>query len=685
MVEHEADLTPPASDVIDAMSTDGGAPLPWHAAPGLRDVTSAGSPRRCAPRTARSPRPPTRGAPARSPSASLGTMPDSLRLAVIPGDGIGPEVVAEGLKVLRAAVARRGRRRDHRVRPRCPPLARHRRDAARLPCWPRSGSTTRSCSARSAIPASRAACWSAGCCCACGSSWTTTSTSARRGCTRASPRRWPTPGEASTSSSSARAPRARTSATAARSAPARRTRSPPRSASTPPTASSASSATPSRRAAARPRRKHLPCVHKHNVLTHAGHLWRRTVERRATPSSRRSTTDYLHVDAATIFLVTDPSRFDVIVTDNLFGDILTDLAAAVAGGIGLAASGNINPDRTAPSMFEPVHGSAPDIAGQQKADPTATVLSVAMLLEHLGLDKAAERVEQAVAAGPGRASGGRAPDGARRRSATRLGRARIRLNVPTSCQTGDSRTPEPCPFTTTTPEPVAGQRRAARRDPRRPRVRHALHRPHGPAHLDPEAAAGTTPRLEPYGPITLDPAAAVLHYAQEIFEGLKAYRHADGSVWAFRPEANARPDGRAPPAGWRCRSCRSRTSSPRSRRWSRTDAGLGARRRRDRACTCGRSCSPRRCSSACGRRREVTYMLIASPVGPYFPRRGEAGVDLAVDGVHPGGARRHRRGQVRRQLRRQPGRRRSRPASTAATRSASSTRPSSAGSRSSAG
>jgi len=110
------------------------------------------------------------------------------------------------------------------------------------------------------------------------------------------------------------------------------------------------------------------------------------------------TTDYLHVDAATIFMVTDPSRFDVIVTDNLFGDIVTDLAAAIAGGIGLAASGNVNPDRTAPSMFEPVHGSAPDIAGQQKADPTATVLSVAMLLEHLGLDKAAARVEQAVAA-----------------------------------------------------------------------------------------------------------------------------------------------------------------------------------------------------------------------------------------------------------------------------------------------
>jgi 3-isopropylmalate dehydrogenase len=95
--------------------------------------------------------------------------------------------------------------------------------------------------------------------------------------------------------------------------------------------------------------------------------------------------------------VTDPGRFDVIVTDNLFGDILTDIAAAVAGGIGLAASANINPQRTAPSMFEPVHGSAPDIAGQGKADPTAAILSVAMLLDHLGRPKDAFRVEQAVA------------------------------------------------------------------------------------------------------------------------------------------------------------------------------------------------------------------------------------------------------------------------------------------------
>ena len=156
------------------------------------------------------------------------------------------------------------------------------------------------------------------------------------------------------------------------------------------------------RAAARPR-KSLTLVHKHNVLVHAGHLWRRTVEA-VNADFPDVTVDYLHVDAATIFLATKPSRFDVIVTDNLFGDILTDLAAAITGGIGLAASANINPDRyadgtsVAPSMFEPVHGSAPDIAGQGKADPTATVLSVSLMLEHLGLAEAATTVERAVAA-----------------------------------------------------------------------------------------------------------------------------------------------------------------------------------------------------------------------------------------------------------------------------------------------
>ncbi|MGC0273183.1 3-isopropylmalate dehydrogenase [Pseudactinotalea sp. Z1739] len=159
------------------------------------------------------------------------------------------------------------------------------------------------------------------------------------------------------------------------------------------------------RAQARPRKK-LTLVHKHNVLVHAGHLWRRTVDAVGAEYPEVAV-DYLHVDAATIFLATDPARFDVIVTDNLFGDIITDLAAAIAGGIGLAASGNINPTGQYPSMFEPVHGSAPDIAGQEKADPTAAVLSVALMLAHLGLDEQAERIEQAVAADIAERSGAR--------------------------------------------------------------------------------------------------------------------------------------------------------------------------------------------------------------------------------------------------------------------------------------
>ena len=148
-------------------------------------------------------------------------------------------------------------------------------------------------------------------------------------------------------------------------------------------------------AMARPRKK-LTLVHKTNVLTFAGDLWQRTVDSLAKEYPEVSV-DYQHVDAASMFFVTQPERFDVIVTDNLFGDILTDLGAAVAGGIGLAASGNINPARTYPSMFEPVHGSAPDIAGQSKADPTAAILSAALLCSHLGLAGEAAKIEQAVA------------------------------------------------------------------------------------------------------------------------------------------------------------------------------------------------------------------------------------------------------------------------------------------------
>ncbi|MGY1739873.1 MULTISPECIES: 3-isopropylmalate dehydrogenase [unclassified Blastococcus] len=149
------------------------------------------------------------------------------------------------------------------------------------------------------------------------------------------------------------------------------------------------------RAVARPR-KHLTLIHKTNVLTHAGSLWSRTVEE-VSAEFPEVTVAYQHVDAATMFFVTDPGRFDVIVTDNLFGDIVTDLAAAVTGGIGLAASGNLDASGTNPSMFEPVHGSAPDIAGKGIADPTATVLSVGLLLEHLGRADQAKKVNAAVA------------------------------------------------------------------------------------------------------------------------------------------------------------------------------------------------------------------------------------------------------------------------------------------------
>ena len=147
-------------------------------------------------------------------------------------------------------------------------------------------------------------------------------------------------------------------------------------------------------AAKRPRRK-LTLVHKTNVLVNAGSVWWRLVQEVARDFPEVAV-DYSHIDAVMIYMTTDPARFDVIVTDNLFGDIITDLAAAITGGIGLAASGNVNPDKTFPSMFEPVHGSAPDIAGQQKADPTAAILSTALLLDHLGHPDAAAAIDAAV-------------------------------------------------------------------------------------------------------------------------------------------------------------------------------------------------------------------------------------------------------------------------------------------------
>jgi len=142
------------------------------------------------------------------------------------------------------------------------------------------------------------------------------------------------------------------------------------------------------------RRKHLTLVHKTNVLTFSGDLWERTFNEVAAEYAQ-VTTAYNHVDAACIYFVESPSRYDVIVTDNLFGDILTDLGGAISGGIGLAASANLNPARTGPSMFEPVHGSAPDIAGQAKANPIAAILSAAMMLDFLGETEPAARIVKA--------------------------------------------------------------------------------------------------------------------------------------------------------------------------------------------------------------------------------------------------------------------------------------------------
>ena len=148
--------------------------------------------------------------------------------------------------------------------------------------------------------------------------------------------------------------------------------------------------------AARRERKHLTLVHKTNVLTFAGDLWERTFNEVAAEHHEVATA-YNHVDAACIYFVQSPEQYDVVVTDNLFGDILTDLGGAVSGGIGLASSGNLNPARTGPSMFEPVHGSAPDIAGQGVANPVAAILSAALMLDHLGEDDAASRVRKACA------------------------------------------------------------------------------------------------------------------------------------------------------------------------------------------------------------------------------------------------------------------------------------------------
>lgn len=322
----------------------------------------------------------------------------SINLAVIPGDGIGPEVIAEAVKVLEKALAAEGVTLEQT----------HYKLGAQH--WLETGETlpdevlddlrTRDAILFGAVgaapgtPAFPQASSNAKCCSSCASAWTTMSTCGPRvsgsvGSPLANPGeidfivvREGTEGPYVGNGGTLRGGTAHEVATEVSLNTAHGVERVVRDAF--------------RRASARPR-KHVTLVHKHNVLVYAGHLWKRTVEAVAKEFPE-VTHDYLHIDAATIFMVTDPSRFDVIVTDNLFGDILTDLAAAVTGGIGLAASGNINMDRTAPSMFEPVHGSAPDIAGQQKADPTAAILSAVLLLEHLGYTGAARKIEAAVIA-----------------------------------------------------------------------------------------------------------------------------------------------------------------------------------------------------------------------------------------------------------------------------------------------
>ena len=414
---------------------------------------------------------------------------------------------------------------------------------------------------------------------------------------------------------------------------------------------------------------------------------RRTRSRRSSP---RSSVDYLHVDAATIFLATDPARFDVIVTDNLFGDIITDLAAAVTGGIGLAASGNINPDRTTPSMFEPVHGSAPDIAGQQKADPTAAILSAALLLEHLGLDDAARSGRGRRRGRARRADPGTAP-ASHLRGRRRGRRTSSRLSAVSSPLDRSFAPPErqvPC----TTWRALCTSR--SRRRPRRSTDRLAeilaeprLRRCTSPTTCSWPSGRPTQgwhdARVTPYAPLSLDPATAVLHYAQEIFEGMKAYRHEDGSVWTFRPEENAarmvRSSQPARAAGAAGRGLHRAVDAlvQADERWVPEPAGEKSLYLRPFMFASEVFLGVRPS-------QHVTFMVIASPAGAYFAKGVKPGLDLALRGLHPRRARRHGRGQDRRQLRQLAGRRSRRPSPRAATRWSSSTPPRAGTSRSSA-
>ena len=369
----------------------------------------------------------------------------------------------------------------------------------------------------------------------------------------------------------------------------------------------------------------------------------------------------------------------MIVTDNLFGDIITDLAAAITGGIGLARQRQRQPrPHRALACSSPCTARRPTSPASRRPTRPRRSCPRPCCSTTSGYDDAAPRRRGRRRRRPRRARRPAPPSYLRGRRRDR--RARSRLTAASSrspgtgtppactrraCSTASPDRPSPDPRgryrashadqRPATPAD-AGQRRPARGDPREPRVRPALHRPHVHGRVDARRRAGTTPGSTPYGPLTLDPATAVLHYAQEIFEGMKAYRHEDGSVWTFRPEENA------------ARMVRSaqRLALPElpvedfvavGRRAGAGRRALGARRRRGRrASTSGRSCSPPRRSSGCGPSQHVTFMVIASPGRRLLPRAAQAGHALAQRGLHPRRPRRHGRGQDRRQLRQLAGR-----------------------------
>ena len=399
------------------------------------------------------------------------------------------------------------------------------------------------------------------------------------------------------------------------------------------------------------RNRKVTLVHKTNVLVHAGQTWQQAFDR-VKVEYPEVETDYCHVDAASMFFLTNPERFDVIVTDNLFGDILTDIGAAIGGGIGLAASGNIDPSRTNPSMFEPVHGSAPDIAGQGKADPTATVMSLAMLLDHVG---------EATAAALGRVRRGDRPVHPRLRRPQHLGdrrctrrRCRGRLEGVVSCH-DDDRHRHRAVAHHHQPVRPSGAVGRARGDPRRPGLRRVVHRPHGAGDLDGRRRLARRPArgLRPARRSTRPPTSCTT---------------ARPSSRASRPTGT--PTARSAPSGPIQNAERFANSA---RRLAMAELPDGAVPRIDRGAGApGPRLGPERPGEVAvpapvhDLRTEVGLGVrpadrVRVPAhrlarGRVLPPRAQAGQRLDLRRLRAGGTGRHRRGQVRGQLRRIAGR-----------------------------